>query len=61
MYNFINIFLIVSVFNSNCIFFKCNVVNVIMLINKMLLVKLFGFVVIVDLISFDRGIYFRMI
>lgn len=53
MYNFINIFLIVSVFNSNCIFFKCNVVNVIMLINKMLLVKLFGFVVIVDLKSFD--------
>lgn len=53
MYNFINIFLIVSVFDSNCIFLKCNVVNVIMLINKMLLVKLFGFVVIVDLKSFD--------
>lgn len=50
MYNFINIFLIVIVI---VFFLKCNVVNVIMLINKMLLVKLFGFVVIVDLKSFD--------
>lgn len=60
MYNFTNIFLIASAPNSNCISPKCNVVNVIMSTNKMLLAKLSGFVVIVDLISLDRGTHFRM-
>lgn len=60
MYNFTNIFLIASAPTVTAFSPKCNVVNVTMSTNKMLLTKLSGFVVIVDLISLDRGTYLRM-